>query len=176
MLIKAITLPNGIACLSNALTTNQWLSSSHESNQELACMAISNIISGDKGRIQTAIDNNIVPCLAQMLTAENKKHALWTIYQITKAGNAAQVVSLVKADFVSRLCEMLSTDCSTTIMALWTLKNVSLQFDPLGYLFLAWLNSLFISFCRSSELARKMRVYTLCCLQVLKRRSSNLKS
>ena len=126
--IQAITLRNGIACLSKALTTNlRWLSSSHETNQEVACWAISNIISGDKERIQTAIDNNIVPCLAQMLEAEhNKKHVLWIIYQITKVGNAAQVTNLVKADFVNHLCDLLTDDCGTTIIALWTLKNVSL--------------------------------------------------
>ena len=137
--IKAITLRSGMFRLSKALT------SSHETNQKLACRAISNIISGNKERLQTAIDNNVVPCLAQMLTAgQNKKHALWAIYQMTKVGNAAQLKYLVTEDCVNHLCDLLIvsndmekqwmayiyyqaaiTDTATSTTAVLALKNVS---------------------------------------------------
>ena len=81
--IKALSLRNGISRLSKTL------SSSHEKNQELATLTISNIISGNRDRLQTAIENNVVPNLFKMLTLEqNKKHALWTLYQMTKTGSA----------------------------------------------------------------------------------------
>ena len=119
--IKAITpLRGGMFRLSKALT------SLHKANQELACQAISNIISGNKERLQSAIDNNVVPCLAQMLTAgQNKKHALWAIYQMTKVGNAAQLKYLVTEDCVNHLCDLLITDTATSTTAILALKNVS---------------------------------------------------
>ena len=119
--IKAISLRNGISRLSKTL------SSSHEKNQELATWTISNIISGNRDRIQTAIDNNAVPYLVKMLTLEqNKKHALWTLYQMTKAGSASQIKSLITEGCLDQFCALLTSDCNTVSIALIALKNVSL--------------------------------------------------
>ena len=117
--IKAITLRNGITCI------KKRLSSSSESIQKLACCTISNIIAGNNDRLQSAIDSNVVPCLIQILAGEqNKKHALWAIYQATEGGTSAQVKYIVTQDCVHHLCDMLVTDCNTAIIALWTLNNV----------------------------------------------------
>jgi intracellular sulfur oxidation DsrE/DsrF family protein len=133
--IQAITDCDGIASIKTAL------SSSHEKTQQLACCAISNIIAGDKERIQLAIDGDVVPCLVQVLSSEkNKKHALWSLYTATKNGSAEQIKYLVTKDCVRHLCSMLVTrfmkvestnsvgqDCNTAIIALWALKNVSTE-------------------------------------------------
>ena len=120
--IKELSIRNGVARLSKVL------SSSHENNQALACKIITNIISGNKDRLQIAIDNSVVPSLAQMMTTEgvNKTHALWCFYQMTKVGTVDQVSYLVnEGNCVDSLCDLLITDCNTSLMALWALKNVS---------------------------------------------------
>jgi len=121
--IKALSLRNGIPRLSKTL------SNSYGMNQELATRTISNIISGNRERIQTAIDNNVVPSLVKMLELVKDKEkpneaALWTLYQMTKAGSASQVKYLVvEPGFLDQLCDLLPKDCNT--VSLWILKKVS---------------------------------------------------
>ena len=122
--IKAISLCNGISHLSKTLLSS--------TNQELTTWTISNIISGNRDKIQTAIDNNIAPSLAQMLAmekdkAEPKKAALWTLYQITKAGNASQVKCLVSEGCLNTLFDLFGNtemECNTSMIGIWTLKQI----------------------------------------------------
>ena len=127
--INAITLHNGTACISKALSTQTV------TTQKLACSSLANVISGKEEQIQIAIDNNAVPYLLEMLTKGmnvNKKNALWAIYQITKGGNASQIKYLVSDLKLSTyLCDSLigdqfigNTDYSNSIMALWALKLI----------------------------------------------------
>jgi hypothetical protein len=133
--IQAITDCNGIASIKTAL------SSSHEKTQQLACCAISKIMTGNKDRIQLAIDVGVVPCLIRLLLSErNKNYSLSCIYRATESGTAEQVKHLVTKDCVRHLCGMLVTrfmkvgstnsvgqDCNTALIALWALKNVSTE-------------------------------------------------
>ena len=125
--INAITLHNGTACISKALSTQAV------TTQKLACSSLANVICGKEEQIQFAIDNNAVPCLLEMMTIGmnvNKKNALWAIYQITKGGNASQIKYLVSDLKVStHLCDSLIRDQFTgsstnSIMALWALKLI----------------------------------------------------
>ena len=77
--VKALSLHDGITFLAKTL------SSSNEKNQKHACYAISSIIRGSRDRIQSAIDNNVVPSLAQILPSEKiKATKRWTLTSTTE--------------------------------------------------------------------------------------------
>jgi len=123
--VKAISLHDGISLLSKTL-----LSSTNEKNQKHTCYAIANIIRGSRDRNQSAIDNNIVPSLAKMLTLDTtkeglKKAALSTLYEMTNAGSAAQIKYLFTEGCLNSLFDMLNIiDCSSTVLALQTLSCI----------------------------------------------------
>ena len=119
--IKAILDVNGIPYLSKAL------SSSDVVQRDLACRSIYNIILYDRDQIQTAIDNNAVPELVQILQRDtNKKcNALVTIQEIAKAGTTEQVCCLVSNDCIQHLCEVLDSEWNSATIALQALKDVS---------------------------------------------------
>jgi len=122
--IEAISLCNGISYLSKTLLSI--------TNQELIAWTISNIISGSRDKIQTAIDNNLAPSLVQMLAmekdkAEPKKAALWTLYQMTKAGSSSHVKCLVSEGCLNKLFDLFGNtemECNTAMIGIWTLKNI----------------------------------------------------
>ena len=120
--IKAITLRNGISCISKlGLSDSQTI-------RELVCDTISNIITDDTDQIQTIIDIGAVPCLIKMLegdTAPNKEHALKVIHQMIKAGSNTQIKYLVSQDCIGHLCGLLTeSDCGVVSIALLALKDV----------------------------------------------------
>jgi len=121
--IKAITLNRGILCLSRALSSHL-----EDTNQELVCGTISNIITNDTDQIQTIIDVGVVPCLIKMLegdTAPNEEHALQVIHQMTKAGSDTQIKYLVSQNCIHHLCDLLTkSDCGVASTALSALKDV----------------------------------------------------
>lgn len=119
--IQSIIELNGMECLSQELT------SSNETIQRLSCSTITNMFDYDDVQLQTAMNGNLVTCLNDMLGIDkNKKQALWTIYILTKIGNAGQVKQLITEGCVSQLCNILTTsECNTAIQAIWSLKNVS---------------------------------------------------
>jgi len=119
--VEAISHRNGISRLSKTLSST---------NQELATWTISNLISGNREQIQTAIDNNVVPSLAKMLTLEqyekkSNKAALWTLYQITKAGNASQIKYLITEGCMNKLFDLFSNlECNCATIGIWALKQI----------------------------------------------------
>jgi len=121
--IKALSLHDGITFLAKAL------SSFNEKNQKHACYAISSIISGSRDRIQSAIDNNVVPSLAQILPSEKikatKKAALSALYEMTRAGSASQIKYLFTEGCLDTLFDLLnSAGCNSTGVALETLSCI----------------------------------------------------
>ncbi|KAL0412891.1 UNVERIFIED_CONTAM: Importin subunit alpha-4 [Sesamum radiatum] len=64
-----------------------------------ALRTVGNIVTGDDAQTQFVIDNQVLPCLQQLLTQNHKKsikkEACWTISNIT-AGNRAQIQYLHK--------------------------------------------------------------------------------
>ena len=121
--IKALVLHDGISILAKTL------SSSNEKNQKHACYAISSIISGSRDRIQSAIDNSVVPSLAQILPSEKiketKKAALSALYEMTEAGSASQIKYLFTEGCLDILFDLLnSVGCNSTRVALETLSCI----------------------------------------------------
>lgn len=119
--VEAISHRNGISRLSKTLSST---------NQELATWTISNLISGNREQIQTAIDNDVVPSLAKMLTLEqnekkSNKAALWTLYQITKAGSASQIKCLITEGCMNKLFDLFSNlECNCATIGMWALKQI----------------------------------------------------
>lgn len=122
--IKAILDVNGISYLSKALSRSDIV---QQDRQDLACRSMYNIILYDRDQIQTAIDNNAVPELVQILQRDtNKKcNALVTIQEIAKAGTTEQVRCLVSNDCIQHLCEVLDSEWNSATIALQALKDVS---------------------------------------------------
>lgn len=128
--VKMISLCGGVACLSKISSSQmkQLLSITDEAIQKLAVCSISKIVTGNKGRLQVAINNGVVQTLIQIILAgeRNRNHALWTLYLATKAGSGLQIKYLVRCNFIKVFCGLI-TDDSTNVsgIALWALQNVS---------------------------------------------------
>ena len=119
--IKAILDVNGISYLSKALSRSDVVK---QDRQDLACRSMYNIILYDRDQIQTAIDNNAVPELVQILQSDNC-NALVTIQEIAKAGTTDQVRCLVSNNCIQHLCEVLDSEWNSATIALQALKDVS---------------------------------------------------
>jgi len=121
--IKAILDVNGVSYLSKALSGSEIV---QQDRQDLACRSMYNIILYDRDQIQTAIDNNAVPELVQILQRDtNKKcNALVTIQEIAKAGTTEQVRCLVSNDCIQHLCEVLDSEWNSATIALQALKDI----------------------------------------------------
>jgi hypothetical protein len=132
--IDAIIRCEGIAAISKSLSTD------YEEHRILACKAMCNIISGRSDRLQAAIDCEMFPQLFELLLKTQDKYALQVILEATGAANLVQSRYLVTSGCVKHLCTFLTKDiealpcrfgqmrlCNTEIVALYSLKNVSLM-------------------------------------------------
>jgi len=123
--IKALVLHDGISYLSKVLSSSDL----NEKNQKRTCYAITNIISGSRDRVQSAIDNDVVPSLVKLLTLEQnnkpEEAALSVLYRMTKAGSASQIKYLFTEGCLNSLFDMLNIiDCSSSVVALQTLSCI----------------------------------------------------
>ena len=77
-------------------------------------------------RIRT-IDNDAIPGLLRMIkgSKENRKHALNAMQQMIKNGDYSQIKYLVSENCANQLCDMLTADLDTSLVALTALKHVS---------------------------------------------------
>ncbi|KAK8473717.1 hypothetical protein PHAVU_001G224500 [Phaseolus vulgaris] len=77
-----------------------------------ALQALGNIAAGDEAQAQFLIDNQLLPCLHQLLTREYTKsifkEACWTIANIT-AGTRAQIQAVFDANIIPPLVQILHT-------------------------------------------------------------------
>ena len=133
--IDAFIRCEGIAAISKSLSTD------HEDHRIFAYKAMCNIISGSSDRLQAAIDCEMFPQLFEILSQTKDKYALQVILEATGAANLVQSRYLVSSGCVKHLCTVLTTDiealpcrfgqmrlCNTEIVALYSLKNVSLMY------------------------------------------------
>jgi hypothetical protein len=140
--IDAIIRCEGIAAISKSLSTDLHIYYlDHEDHRIFSCKAMCNIISGSSDRLQAAIDCEMFPQLFDFLLKTQDKYALQVILEATGAANLVQSRYLVTSGCVKPLCKFLTTDiealpcrfgqmrlCNTEIVALCSLRNVSLVY------------------------------------------------
>ena len=127
--IRTLAQSNGISVMKSQLSSKGVV-------QKLACCAITNMIAGNRGLLQVAINSGVISCWIKMIAGENERDALWALYQATKCGFSAQIRCLVEQDCVHRLCDVLATEIRGSLLTvLWTLKNVSIEREYLIILF-----------------------------------------
>jgi len=71
---------------------------------------LGNIASGSDSQTQIVIDNNVLPCLLNLLSSTNEailNYACWTIANIT-AGTVEQIQAVIDASIIQKLIPMLS--------------------------------------------------------------------
>ncbi|XP_072997212.1 importin subunit alpha-4-like isoform X1 [Typha latifolia] len=94
-----------------------------------AIITVANISAGDYAQTQLMIDNNVLPCLYQLL-AQNyqkhiKKHACLTISNIT-AGSRSQIQAVMNANIMSPLIELLQhAEVDIKKEAAWAISNAT---------------------------------------------------
>ncbi|XP_074321080.1 importin subunit alpha-4-like [Silene latifolia] len=99
-----------------------------------ALRTVGNIVTGDDSQTQFVLDNNVLPCLLQLLTQNHKKsikkEACWTISNIT-AGNKAQIQAVIEAGLVNPLVQLLQ-DAEFDIKkeAAWAISNATSGGSP----------------------------------------------
>lgn len=118
--VKAITLNRGMARITKLLYFHD------ETNRELLCHTMCNILANNTDQIQTAIDNDAVPGLLKMLGGycPNKKHALKVILHMTNTASNTQIKYLVSQDCIHCFCGLLTSGCDIAGMALTALRDV----------------------------------------------------
>lgn len=94
-----------------------------------ALRTVGNIVTGDDGQTQFVIDNQVLPCLYQLLTQNHKKsikkEACWTISNIT-AGNKAQIQAVVEANIILPLVHLLQhAEFDIKKEAAWAVSNAT---------------------------------------------------
>jgi len=122
--VNFIIKSNGTASISKVLSKQTM-----DASKGLACSIISNIIRNNPAQIQVAIDNNLVPDLARILTHNevNRDHAVRTIRHMTLVSNSAQIKYMVSQGLIDQICGTLTADldCNTALVALRLLYDVS---------------------------------------------------
>ncbi|XP_062119044.1 importin subunit alpha-4-like [Humulus lupulus] len=91
--------------------------------------AVGNIVTGDDSQTQFVIDNQMLPCLFQLLTQNHKKsiknEACWTISNIT-AGNKAQIQAVIEANIIHPLVHLLQhSEFDIKKEAAWAISNAT---------------------------------------------------
>ncbi|KAL0387331.1 UNVERIFIED_CONTAM: Importin subunit alpha-1b [Sesamum radiatum] len=106
-----------------------------------ALRTVGNIVTGDDAQTQFVIDNQVLPCLQQLLTQNHKKsikkEACWTISNIT-AGNRAQIQAVIQADIIPPLVQLLQhAEFEIKKEAAWAISNATSGGSPEQIRFLA---------------------------------------
>ncbi|XP_016498232.1 importin subunit alpha-4-like isoform X1 [Nicotiana tabacum] len=88
-----------------------------------------NIVTGDDAQTQYVIDNQVLPCLNQLLSEKHKKsikkEACWTISNIT-AGNRAQIQAVIEANIILPLVHLLQhAEFDIKKEAAWAISNAT---------------------------------------------------
>ncbi|XP_031130459.1 importin subunit alpha-4-like isoform X2 [Ipomoea triloba] len=94
-----------------------------------ALRTVGNIVTGDDTQTQYVIDNQVLPCLYQLLTQNHKKsikkEACWTISNIT-AGNRAQIQAVIDANIILPLVYLLqNAEFDIKKEAAWAISNAT---------------------------------------------------
>ncbi|KAK9136655.1 hypothetical protein Sjap_007249 [Stephania japonica] len=94
-----------------------------------ALRTVGNIATGDDFQTQFIIDNQVLPCLHQHLTQDNKKaikkKACWTISNIL-AGNRGQIQAVNDANLISLVIQLLPhAEFDIKIEAVWAISNIT---------------------------------------------------
>ncbi|XP_043724014.1 importin subunit alpha-4 [Telopea speciosissima] len=94
-----------------------------------ALRTIGNIVTGDDAQTQFVIDNQVLPCLHQLLTQNHKKsikkEACWTISNIT-AGNRGQIQAVIDANIILPLVQLLQhAEFDIKKEAAWAISNAT---------------------------------------------------
>ncbi|KAM7280207.1 hypothetical protein ACFE04_007341 [Oxalis oulophora] len=94
-----------------------------------ALRTVGNIVTGDDAQTQFVIDNQVLPCLYQLLTHNHrksiKKEACWTISNIT-AGNRAQIQAVIEANTIFPLVHLLQhAEFEIKKEAAWAISNAT---------------------------------------------------
>ncbi|KAL2490372.1 Importin subunit alpha-4 [Abeliophyllum distichum] len=94
-----------------------------------ALRTVGNIVTGDDAQTQFVIDNQVLPCLHQLLTQNHKKsikkEACWTISNIT-AGNRAQIQAVIQANIILPLVHLLQhAEFDIKKEAAWAISNAT---------------------------------------------------
>lgn len=105
-----------------------------------ALRTVGNIVTGDDNQTQYVLDNNVLPCLYQLLTQNHKKsikkEACWTLSNIT-AGNKAQIQAVIEAGIVLPLVQLLQhAEFDIKKEAAWAISNATSGGNPeqIGFL------------------------------------------
>ncbi|XP_021772441.1 importin subunit alpha-4-like isoform X2 [Chenopodium quinoa] len=99
-----------------------------------ALRTVGNIVTGDDNQTQFVLDNQVLPCLHQLLTQNHKKsikkEACWTISNIT-AGNKAQIQAVIEAGLVQPLVQLLqNAEFDIKKEAAWAISNATSGGSP----------------------------------------------
>ncbi|KAK9161768.1 hypothetical protein Syun_008109 [Stephania yunnanensis] len=94
-----------------------------------ALRTVGNIATGDDFQTQFLIDNQVLPCLHQLLTQDNKKgikrKACWTISNIL-AGNRSQIQAVIDANLISHVVQLLlHAEFDMKLEAVWAIFNIT---------------------------------------------------
>ncbi|OVA16734.1 Armadillo [Macleaya cordata] len=94
-----------------------------------ALRTVGNIVTGDDAQTQFVIDNQVLPCLYQLLTQNHKKsikkEACWTISNIT-AGNREQIQAVIDANIILPLVHLLQhAEFDIKKEAAWAISNAT---------------------------------------------------
>ncbi|KAL5700334.1 Importin subunit alpha-4 [Ranunculus cassubicifolius] len=94
-----------------------------------ALRTVGNIVTGDDAQTQFVINNQVLPCLYQLLTQNHKKsikkEACWTISNIT-AGNKGQIQAVIDANIISPLVQLLQhAEFDIKKEAAWAISNAT---------------------------------------------------
>ncbi|XP_057778828.1 importin subunit alpha-4 [Salvia miltiorrhiza] len=99
-----------------------------------ALRTVGNIVTGDDAQTQFVIDNQVLPCLQQLLTQNHKKsikkEACWTISNIT-AGNRAQIQAVIETGIILPLVQLLQhAEFDIKKEAAWAISNATSGGSP----------------------------------------------
>ncbi|XP_042049848.1 importin subunit alpha-4-like isoform X2 [Salvia splendens] len=99
-----------------------------------ALRTVGNIVTGDDAQTQFVIDNQVLPCLQQLLTQNHKKsikkEACWTISNIT-AGNKAQIQAVIESGIILPLVQLLQhAEFDIKKEAAWAISNATSGGSP----------------------------------------------
>ncbi|KAJ6380399.1 hypothetical protein OIU76_016960 [Salix suchowensis] len=94
-----------------------------------ALRTVGNIVTGDDSQTQFVIDNQVLPCLHQLLLQNHKKsikkEACWTISNIT-AGNRTQIQAVIEANIILPLVNLLQhAEFDIKKEAAWAISNAT---------------------------------------------------
>lgn len=94
-----------------------------------ALRTVGNIVTGDDAQTQFMINNQVLPCLLNLLTHNHKKsikkEACWTISNIT-AGNKEQIQAVIDANIIPPLVALLgNAEFEIKKEAAWAISNTT---------------------------------------------------